>query len=108
MTSKQVCLAALCAVVVLAAFIDSTQSASCCLNYIHRRLPCKRLLGYSIQTINQLCDIEAVVFHVRGKYLCADPASKATQRAKRCIDEREAKLAQRQFQEKIKVASKPA
>ncbi|XP_070784431.1 C-C motif chemokine 20b [Enoplosus armatus] len=86
--SKVCIVAALCSFVFLATFIGSTQSASCCLRYTKHPLPCKRLLGYSIQNINTSCDIDAVIFHVPGKFVCANPAAKWTKRRMDCLDER--------------------
>lgn len=37
-------------------------AASCCLRYTNRPLPCKRLLGYNIQTINTSCDLSAIMW----------------------------------------------
>ncbi|KAK1885409.1 C-C motif chemokine 20 [Dissostichus eleginoides] len=62
MASGKVCfLATLCSLVILSTFIGSTQSASCCLRYTSRRLPCQRLLGYAVQTIKTSCDINAII-----------------------------------------------
>lgn len=37
-------------------------AASCCLRYAKRHLPCKRLTGYTIQTINTSCDLQAIMW----------------------------------------------
>ncbi|KAK1884779.1 C-C motif chemokine 20 [Dissostichus eleginoides] len=92
MASGKVCfLATLCSLVILSTFIDSTQSASCCLRYTSRRLRCQRLLRYTVQTINTSCDINAIIFHLPGRFVCADPSSIRTQREKKCVDERRKK-----------------
>ncbi|KAK1885495.1 C-C motif chemokine 20 [Dissostichus eleginoides] len=92
MASGKVCfLAALFSLVILSTFIDSTQTANCCLSYTSRRLRCQRLLGYTIQTINTSCDINAVIFHLPGRFVCADPSSIRTQREMKCVDERRKK-----------------
>ncbi|KAL7373248.1 hypothetical protein ABVT39_002267 [Epinephelus coioides] len=92
MTSGKVCLlAALCSLIILSTFIDSTQSASCCMRYVNRRMKCHHLLGYTIQNIYTSCDISAVIFHLPGRFLCADPSSSWTQRGMKCIDERRKK-----------------
>nr|QZC92281.1 chemokine (C-C motif) ligand 20b [Sebastes schlegelii] len=89
MASSRICLlAALCSLVILTMFIGSTQSASCCMRYTNRRFKCQRLMGYTIQTINTSCDINAVIFHLPGRFVCADPLTKWTQRGMQCIDER--------------------
>ncbi|XP_038553978.1 C-C motif chemokine 20-like [Micropterus salmoides] len=59
--SKVCAVAALCSLVILTTFIGSTESASCCLRYARRPLPCKRLLGYTVQNINTSCDINAIM-----------------------------------------------
>uniref|UniRef100_A0A672GS34 Chemokine interleukin-8-like domain-containing protein n=1 Tax=Salarias fasciatus TaxID=181472 RepID=A0A672GS34_SALFA len=91
MTNRQVCLVALCSLLILCTFIGSTQSARCCLNYIHKDKPisCKRVKDYSVQTINNSCDIDAIIFHMQGgksRFLCADPASNFTLRVMQCIE----------------------
>uniref|UniRef100_A0A3B3ZS38 C-C motif chemokine n=1 Tax=Periophthalmus magnuspinnatus TaxID=409849 RepID=A0A3B3ZS38_9GOBI len=59
----------------------------CCLSYTKRQLPCKRLLAYSLQTINQNCDINAVIFHMtNGRFVCADPLSSQTRRGMQCVE----------------------
>nr|XP_020455222.1 C-C motif chemokine 20-like [Monopterus albus] len=95
MASCKMCfLAALCSLVILTAFISGTESASCCLRYARRPLPCKQLLGYSIQTINTFCDINAVIFHLPERFVCADPSMRWTQRGMKCVDEQRKKDAQ--------------
>ncbi|XP_034416068.1 C-C motif chemokine 20b [Cyclopterus lumpus] len=84
--------AVLCSLVILTAFIGSTQSASCCMMFTSRRFPCQRLMGYTIQTIISSCDINAVIFHLPAKFVCADPSSKWTLRGMKCVDERRRKM----------------
>ncbi|XP_035509655.1 C-C motif chemokine 20b [Morone saxatilis] len=92
MASRKMCLvAALCSLAILTTFIGSTQSASCCLRYTKRPLPCRRLLNYSIQTINTSCDIHAIIFHLPGRFVCADPSVSWTRRGMECINERRRK-----------------
>ncbi|KAM8881210.1 C-C motif chemokine 20b [Synchiropus splendidus] len=79
---------AVCCLLILSAFIDSTHSASCCLSYIRRPKSCQVMLGYTIQTITQSCDINAVIFHVHGRFLCADPRAAWTRIGMKCIDDR--------------------
>ncbi|XP_060920748.1 C-C motif chemokine 20b [Labrus mixtus] len=89
MTSGRVfLLAALCSLFILTTFIDSTESARCCLCYSRRHLKCSRLLGYTIQTSTASCDIEAIIFHGKGTFICADPLSSHTQKLKRCLERR--------------------
>ncbi|XP_034562816.1 C-C motif chemokine 20b [Notolabrus celidotus] len=87
-SSRMILLTTLCSLLIMSTFIDSTHSASCCLWYTSRPLKCSRLLGYTIQTINTSCDINAVIFHVKGRFLCADPSSSHTQKLMRCFDEK--------------------
>ncbi|XP_071372759.1 C-C motif chemokine 20b [Centroberyx affinis] len=88
MASCKLCLlAAVCSLLILTSFISSTQSASCCVRYSRRRLSCKRLRGYTRQNINGPCDINAVIFHLRDKFVCADPSKDWTQRVMKCLDE---------------------
>ncbi|XP_076577493.1 C-C motif chemokine 20b [Chaetodon auriga] len=95
MASGKMCvLAALCSLIILSTFISSTQSASCCLRYVKRPLPCRRLLGYTIQTIHTSCDLNAIIFHVPGRFVCADPSASWTQRGKECLDERRRRSSQ--------------
>ncbi|XP_068566346.1 C-C motif chemokine 20b [Cebidichthys violaceus] len=92
MASSKVCLlAVLCSLVILTTFIGSTQSASCCMMYTSRQLSCHRLMGYTIQTIINSCDINAIIFHLPGRFVCANPSSKWAQRAMKCLDERRRK-----------------
>ncbi|KAK9527498.1 hypothetical protein VZT92_014056 [Zoarces viviparus] len=95
MASSKVCLlAVLCSLVILTTFIGSAHSASCCMMYTTRRLPCQRLMGYTIQTIVNSCDINAVIFHLPGRFVCANPLSTSTQRGIKCLDERRSKNSQ--------------
>ncbi|TNN45020.1 C-C motif chemokine 20 [Liparis tanakae] len=90
-SSRVLLLAVVCSLVILTSFIGSTQSASCCMMYTPRRLPCQRLMGYTIQNIFDSCDINAVIFHLPGRFVCADPSSKWTKRGMKCVDERRRK-----------------
>ncbi|KAM9337456.1 C-C motif chemokine 20b [Symphorus nematophorus] len=92
MASCKLCLL-FCSIVILSNFISSTESASCCLMYAQRRLPCIRLIDYTVQTINTSCDINAIIFHVRGRFLCADPSARWAQMGKECVDARRRKAA---------------
>ncbi|AWP21059.1 putative C-C motif chemokine 20-like [Scophthalmus maximus] len=91
MANRNVCF--ILSLVIFTSFIRSTESVSCCLRYTRRPLSHRRLLGYTIQTINNSCDINAIVFHIPGKFVCADPLMKWTQRGMKYVDERR-KMAQ--------------
>ncbi|XP_041816992.1 C-C motif chemokine 20b [Chelmon rostratus] len=93
-SSKMCLLAALCSLVILSSFISSTQSASCCLRYAKRPLSCRRLLGYSIQTINSSCDLSAIIFHLPGRFVCAHPSASWTRRVVECLDEKRRRKAE--------------
>ncbi|XP_030254986.1 C-C motif chemokine 20b [Sparus aurata] len=88
---KDFLLTALLSLLVLSTFIDNTQSASCCLRYVRRPRSCTPMLGYTIQTINHACDIEAIIFHLPGRFVCANPKADWTQRGVACLDERRRK-----------------
>ncbi|XP_058485992.1 C-C motif chemokine 20b [Solea solea] len=88
-------MAALCTIVILSTFIRSTQSTgNCCLMYTKRPLSCRRLLDYTVQTINTSCDINAIIFHRPGRFVCADPSKRWTQRAMKCVDDMKKRIAQ--------------
>ncbi|XP_036935614.1 C-C motif chemokine 20b [Acanthopagrus latus] len=93
-SQKDFLLTALFSLLVLTAFIDNTQSASCCLRYVRRPIPCRPMVGYTIQTINNACDIEAIIFHLPGRFVCANPSQSWTQRGMACLDERRRKMAE--------------
>ncbi|KAM8823267.1 C-C motif chemokine 20b [Spinachia spinachia] len=84
--------ALLCSLVILGTFLGSAHSARCCMMYAARRWNCQRMMGFSIQTIVNSCDISAVIFHLPGRFVCADPSSKWTQRAMKCLEERKRKI----------------
>ncbi|XP_047423947.1 C-C motif chemokine 20b [Mugil cephalus] len=90
---KVLLMAVLCSLIILTTFIGNAESASCCLNYTKRQLPCRRIKGYTIQTINTSCDIKAIIFHVKGRFVCADPTQSWTQNRMKCVDERRRKNA---------------
>ncbi|XP_023250848.1 C-C motif chemokine 20-like [Seriola lalandi dorsalis] len=87
-TSKVCLLAVFCTLIILTTFSGCAQSASCCLMYTRRRqLPYTRLLGYTIQNINTSCDINAIIFHLPGRFLCADPSVDSTRKGMAYVDE---------------------
>ncbi|XP_042366199.1 C-C motif chemokine 20-like [Plectropomus leopardus] len=93
-SGKVFLLAALCSFIILSTFISSTQSTSCCLRYVRPPVKSQQLLGYTIQTINNSCDIPAVIFHLPGKFLCTNPSNLRTQKLMKTIDERKRKISQ--------------
>ncbi|XP_038130531.1 C-C motif chemokine 20-like [Cyprinodon tularosa] len=93
MANRQACLsAALCSLLIVASFICGSESASCCMRYTRGKIPCKALTGYNIQTINGSCDISAIIFHLGGRFVCADPLKAWTLRAMKCVDEKRRKV----------------
>uniref|UniRef100_A0A3B3VUY6 C-C motif chemokine n=1 Tax=Poecilia latipinna TaxID=48699 RepID=A0A3B3VUY6_9TELE len=76
--------AALCAFLIVCSFVCSSDSASCCTRYTKKKLPCLLVKNYSIQTIHGSCDINAIIFHVNGRFVCADPTKAWTKRAVTC------------------------
>ncbi|XP_032406616.1 C-C motif chemokine 20b [Xiphophorus hellerii] len=92
MESSKACLfAALCVFLIVSSFVCSSDSASCCTRYTKKKLSCLQVKNYSIQTIHGSCDIYAIIFHVNGRFVCADPAKPWTGRAVKCVDERRKK-----------------
>uniref|UniRef100_A0A3B5M9Y9 C-C motif chemokine n=1 Tax=Xiphophorus couchianus TaxID=32473 RepID=A0A3B5M9Y9_9TELE len=85
MESSKACLfAALCVFLIVSSFVCSSDSASCCTRYTKKKLSCLQVKNYSIQTIHGSCDLYAIIFHVNGRFVCADPAKPWTGRAVKC------------------------
>uniref|UniRef100_A0A8C5GLQ4 C-C motif chemokine n=1 Tax=Gouania willdenowi TaxID=441366 RepID=A0A8C5GLQ4_GOUWI len=86
MGNKVYPLGILCALIILSGFISSTQSASCCLKYIRHKIPCERIVGYTIQNIYGRCDLDAIIFHIKGdRFRCANPSLSWTKDRMECI-----------------------
>ncbi|XP_031224750.1 C-C motif chemokine 20 [Mastomys coucha] len=62
---------------VLLAHLCSQAEASnydCCLSYIQKALPLRALVGFTSQRADEVCDINAIIFHTKKKIpVCADP-----------------------------------
>ncbi|XP_041120629.1 C-C motif chemokine 20-like [Polyodon spathula] len=72
----------------------SAQYQDCCMSYSKKALPCPRIRGYSIQSVKDLCNIEAVVFHtIRGKNICADPSQEWVMDRIACLNNRVKRMA---------------
>ncbi|MGH0163549.1 UNVERIFIED_CONTAM: hypothetical protein FKN15_045985 [Acipenser sinensis] len=72
----------------------SAQYQDCCMSYSKKLLPCRGIRGYSIQSVKDLCNIEAVIFHtIRGKNICADPAQKWVMDRISCLKNRVKRMA---------------
>ncbi|KAK7945703.1 hypothetical protein WMY93_001431 [Mugilogobius chulae] len=48
---------------------------ACCRRYSSIKLPFSMITGLSIQTITQICNINAIIFHTKRGKACFDPAS---------------------------------
>uniref|UniRef100_A0A8C8DD55 C-C motif chemokine n=1 Tax=Oryzias sinensis TaxID=183150 RepID=A0A8C8DD55_9TELE len=53
---------------------DAAMGFRCCRTYMKGRLPFPIIKGYSVQTITELCPINAIIFHTRKGKTCANPA----------------------------------
>ncbi|XP_048866475.1 C-C motif chemokine 20-like isoform X2 [Brienomyrus brachyistius] len=81
--------AALLMLVTLHLLLSRTESASCCVGYSSKRLPCYKLKRYTIQPITGTCDIVAVIFHTKkGGFICANPLQHWTLNRMKCLHER--------------------
>ncbi|XP_068160513.1 C-C motif chemokine 20b [Antennarius striatus] len=94
MTTSVRLVGAACFLLILSSFIAGGRTASCCLKYVRRPFPCQRLQDYAIQTITNSCDINAVIFQVLGRFVCADPAASWTLRGVECLRNRRRKITQ--------------
>nr|XP_045004254.1 C-C motif chemokine 20 isoform X2 [Jaculus jaculus] len=46
----------------------------CCLRYTEKTIPNHLIVGFTKQTANEACDIDAVIFHTKMKLsVCANP-----------------------------------
>uniref|UniRef100_A0A3Q4M6X9 C-C motif chemokine n=1 Tax=Neolamprologus brichardi TaxID=32507 RepID=A0A3Q4M6X9_NEOBR len=48
----------------------------CCRRYMTSRLRDVDIKGYSVQTIKEMCPIDAIIFHTKKGKACANPALK--------------------------------
>ncbi|KAG9340103.1 hypothetical protein JZ751_022028 [Albula glossodonta] len=89
MASTRFFAVALLVIFTLNAFLLQTESASCCLSYTKKKLHCKRMDGYTMQTMTDFCDLNAIIFQTKsGRFVCADPAKDNTKRIIKCLTER--------------------
>ncbi|XP_006258389.2 C-C motif chemokine 20 [Alligator mississippiensis] len=75
-TSKSLVLASLMGLLLLylCGISEAQSNQDCCLSYTKVPLPRRAIRGYSEQLSNEVCDINAIIFHTRsGKKACADP-----------------------------------
>ncbi|XP_042354362.1 C-C motif chemokine 20a.3 [Plectropomus leopardus] len=52
----------------------SAASYTCCQTYMTTKLPFSRIKGYSVQTITEVCHINAIIFHTKRGKACTNPA----------------------------------
>ncbi|XP_005721269.1 C-C motif chemokine 20-like [Pundamilia nyererei] len=67
------------AVVVIALTVCLTANTSaayryCCRRYMRGRLQCSAIEGYSVQTVTEMCPINAIIFYTKKWKVCANPA----------------------------------
>ncbi|TWW73239.1 hypothetical protein D4764_15G0006330 [Takifugu flavidus] len=48
----------------------------CCSSYMKSRIPFRIIKGYSVQTVTEICPIDAIIFHTALGKACTNPASK--------------------------------
>ncbi|KAJ8011595.1 hypothetical protein DPEC_G00059880 [Dallia pectoralis] len=67
---------ALLVVLAVGLFANSEAQQGCCMSYSSgRRIVINRIRGYSIQTMKQRCNINAIIFHlVNSRNVCVDPS----------------------------------
>ncbi|XP_038550756.1 C-C motif chemokine 20a.3 [Micropterus salmoides] len=46
----------------------------CCRSYMTTKIPFRAIKGYSVQTITELCPINAIIFHTKKGKACTNPA----------------------------------
>ncbi|XP_040027973.1 C-C motif chemokine 20a.3 [Gasterosteus aculeatus] len=52
----------------------SAVNYGCCRSYMTSRIPFSRIKGYSVQTMKEMCSINAIIFHTMKGKGCTDPA----------------------------------
>ncbi|KAG7487432.1 hypothetical protein MATL_G00023410 [Megalops atlanticus] len=94
MANIRLCAVALLALFALCFFLERADAAGCCLSYIKRPFPCRKMKGYTIQDTKTTCDMDAIIFHTKGgKFICADPSKEWTSRRIDCLKERAQSIA---------------
>ncbi|XP_070775558.1 C-C motif chemokine 20a.3 [Enoplosus armatus] len=46
----------------------------CCRSYMTTKIPFRPIKGYSVQTVTELCPINAIIFHTKRGKACTNPA----------------------------------
>ncbi|CAL8281630.1 unnamed protein product [Lota lota] len=62
------------AIICLYATQTSAASHACCREFSRGRIPFRVIRGYSVQSVVELCSIDAIIFHTKKGEACADPA----------------------------------
>ncbi|XP_076601805.1 C-C motif chemokine 20a.3 [Chaetodon auriga] len=65
------------AIMLLTFCLLATQSAAyhgCCRSYMEAKLPFAAIRGYSVQTVTEMCHINAIIFLTRRGKACCNPA----------------------------------
>ncbi|XP_054839822.1 C-C motif chemokine 20 [Eublepharis macularius] len=53
---------------------EAQSNQDCCLSYTKEPLPLKIITGFTIQFSSEVCDINAIIFHLKkGLRACANP-----------------------------------
>ncbi|XP_062285005.1 C-C motif chemokine 20a.3 [Scomber scombrus] len=65
---------AICLAICLLATNTSAVSHSCCRRYMKGRLRFTVIRGYSLQSVKEMCPINAIIFHTNNGKVCTDPA----------------------------------
>ncbi|XP_066566501.1 C-C motif chemokine 20-like [Amia ocellicauda] len=67
--------------------------SDCCLSYSKNPLPCKLIKGYSIQSMTENCNMDAILFHtVKGRTLCYDPSKAWVMARIQCLQRKVEKI----------------
>ncbi|XP_041038798.1 C-C motif chemokine 20-like [Carcharodon carcharias] len=68
--------------IMLSVSVSAHAYSDCCLCYSNSRLPLRLISGYAEQQSNEICDIDAIIFHtVGGRAVCANPEARWVKRA---------------------------
>ncbi|XP_034039072.1 C-C motif chemokine 20a.3 [Thalassophryne amazonica] len=49
-------------------------SHGCCRQYTRGKIPLNNIKGYSVQTVKEMCPINAIIFHTKRGKVCTNPA----------------------------------
>ncbi|KAM4836619.1 C-C motif chemokine 20 isoform 2-T2 [Thomomys bottae] len=82
------------ALVLLLHLCSRTEASNfdCCLQYTKKALPSKFIVGFTRQLADEACDINAIIFHMRRRLVCANPKEPWVKRAMRIVSQRAKKM----------------